>query len=442
MTVFFEGSLQDGIAQAVRDSKAVVCFVRDNAPLSSTWEDEYFKDDEVAQLLRHGSVTLRLTAGSQEAGFLSSFCPIAEFPAVIVIKNGKLEEYLLPGISKEAFKDRLTTVLHERKGSQPTTSSVQQHTAIPAAANHHSSPVSSTTSPISTKSAPRQSSSEASPSSPGSTSQTLQPAKGSHAQQSNPAKFDDPPAPMSQPVKQEKRSNPVRHTKSPSVTPQSPRKPSTSKASPATTEETKPQPRPAVPRGPPTEYRLQVRLFDGRSIRSSFTPTQTIRNDVRPWLDQQMTDDRRPYNLKHVLTPLPSRTLSTSEESQALRDLGLGSTANLVMIPVASYTEAYASAATSLPTRGLSAVYGVVTSAASIATNLVGSFLGYASSATESSTQAPSASTAPVENAQRPRTGGPNIRTLHDQQGGRDDSQFYNGNQLNFEPRASERKND
>jgi hypothetical protein len=31
-------------------------------------------------------VLLRLTAGTQEAGFLSSFCPIAEFPALIAIK--------------------------------------------------------------------------------------------------------------------------------------------------------------------------------------------------------------------------------------------------------------------------------------------------------------------------------------------------------------------
>lgn len=41
---------------------------------------------KVAQALGDKSVSLRLTAGTQEAGFLSSFCPIAEFPALIVIK--------------------------------------------------------------------------------------------------------------------------------------------------------------------------------------------------------------------------------------------------------------------------------------------------------------------------------------------------------------------
>jgi hypothetical protein len=188
------------------------------------------------------------------------------------------------------------------------------------------------------------------------------------------------------------------------------------------------EPKPVVPRGPPTEYRLQVRLFDGSSVRSSFTPTQNIRNDVRAWLDQKMEGDNRPYNLKHILTPLPSETLSATQESQTLRDLGLGSTANLVMVPVATYTEAY-SAAGSLPVRGISAIYNLASSAASAATGLVGSFLGYGSTAPTSDTAASSASPA-TGTSQRPRTTGPNIRTLRDQQDGRGNNQFYNGNQV------------
>lgn len=188
------------------------------------------------------------------------------------------------------------------------------------------------------------------------------------------------------------------------------------------------EPKPIVPRGPPTEYRLQVRLFDGSSVRSSFTPTQSIRNDVRAWLDQKMEGDNRPYNLKHILTPLPSETLSVTQESQTLRDLGLGSTANLVMVPVSTYTEAY-SAADSLPVRGISTIYNLASSAASTATGLVGSFLGYGSTAPASGASTPSPSPA-TGNSQRPRTTGPNIRTLRDQQDGRGNSQLYNGNQV------------
>ncbi|KAF7717282.1 Uncharacterized protein PECH_007561 [Penicillium ucsense] len=430
MATFFEGSLQDGIAQAVHD-----------ASLSSTWENEYFADKEVAQALRDGSVLLRLTAGSQEAGFLSSFCPVAEFPAVIVIKNGKLEEYLLPGISKEAFRDRITAVLSGRKLSQPAIALAQGQQQRQSAANAQSSVATSSPNPPAPAAVTQSPPPSSAISSRRSNSRESPATKTSGTQQ---AKQPEPrsTAPKPQSEKQEKLPSPTRHTRSTSTTSAHTRKGSVVKATSASTSEPNPKPQPSARRGPPSEYRLQVRLFDGRSIRSSFTPTQTIRNDVRPWLDQQMDGDKRPYNLKHVLTPLPSRTLSTSEESQALRDLGLGSTANLVMIPVASYTEAYASAATSLPARGISAVSNMVYTVASSAINFAGSFIGYGSGATEANPPASSASPAAVEHTPRSRTTGPNIRTLHDQRNSRDDSQFYNGNQLNFEPRASERKDD
>lgn len=50
------------------------------------------------------------------------------------------------------------------------------------------------------------------------------------------------------------------------------------------------------------EYRLQVRLFDGSSVRSSFSPLDTIHDGVRPWLDRQCADGTCPYTLKHILT--------------------------------------------------------------------------------------------------------------------------------------------
>ncbi|KAJ5886452.1 uncharacterized protein N7473_009126 [Penicillium subrubescens] len=434
MTIFFEGSLQEGIALAVREAKAVVCFVRDDAQLSSTWEQEYFSDNEVAQALGGKSVSLRLTAGTQEAGFLSSFCPVAEFPALIVIKNGKLEEYLLPGVSKDEFKGRILAVLGRQQ--TPSTTPAQQPQASTFAVDSNSSYSPPNTTPSAAISTPAHRR-------PSQSTNPL-PSTATHNSQES-AKSKKPLArhesAKPQPGRQDhgKKPAPVPENK---ATASQPTKPTIRKPPAPTVEDEEPKPRPPAPKGPPSQYRLQVRLFDGRSIRSSFTPTQTIRNDVRPWLDEQMTDDKRPYNLKHVLTPLPSRTLSVAEESQALQDLGLGSTANLVMIPVASYTEAYtAAAANSLPARGISAVYNMVSSVASSATSFVGSFIGYGTSAPESSTQAPSSpSPPPPETTRRRRTSGLNIRTLHDQRDERDDNQFYNGNQLNFEPRNQDRK--
>lgn len=41
---------------------------------------------QITQLLKDKAVILRLREGTQEAGFLSSFCPISKYPTVVVIK--------------------------------------------------------------------------------------------------------------------------------------------------------------------------------------------------------------------------------------------------------------------------------------------------------------------------------------------------------------------
>ncbi|KAJ5639719.1 uncharacterized protein N7484_007581 [Penicillium longicatenatum] len=421
MTSFYEGSLQDGIALALRETKAVVCFVRDENQTSSTWEEEYFAGEEIAQILDAGAVLLRITAGSQEAGFLTSLCPIAKFPTVIVINNGTLKEYLVPDISKDIFQSRLGVAV---KGQTPSEPVQQSQSSSPAV-----SPVPNITpAQYPTPQTVREASSSAQPKPRQDTSTAESATRNAQSKKPVPAKPQPPKVEQKKPVAQPKKE------------PLKPKQTIPSKKATPSSEERKPQP--PVPRGPPTQYRLQVRLFDGSSVRSSFTPTQTIRSDVRPWLDGQMGTEQRPYNLKHILTPLPSRTLSVSEETQSLQDLGLGSTANLVMVPVASYTDAYSTAGSSLPVRGISAVYNAVSSVASTATGLVGSLIGYgptAPAATGSGSSSASTS-ASSENTQRPRNTGLNIRTLGDQQNDRKDSQFYNGNQLNFEPRDQDRK--
>ena len=53
---------------------------------SSTWENEYLKDEQVTTALTTKAVTLRLNAGSQEAGYLAAYYPIPMVPAFIVIQ--------------------------------------------------------------------------------------------------------------------------------------------------------------------------------------------------------------------------------------------------------------------------------------------------------------------------------------------------------------------
>lgn len=241
---------------------------------------------------------------------------------------------------------------------------------------------------------------------------------------------------QSLPQKQQPRKEPenrsVSQTKQPDSRKNTEKRKETPETSTRKTVDT--EPRPKLAPTPPKQYRLQVRLFDGSSVRSSFTPSQTIRRDVRPWLDEKM-DEQRPYNLKHILTPLPNRTLTIADEEQTLEELNLGATANLVMVPIKSYTEAY-TAPPSLPARAVNTAYDLASSAVGTATGLVGSFFGYG--ATPSSQDTPAAgSSAPGGDARggsastRPAASrGPIIRTLHDQRREQGDSQLYNGNQV------------
>ncbi|KAJ5772156.1 hypothetical protein N7520_002685 [Penicillium odoratum] len=445
MTGFYQGSLQDGIALALRETKAVVCFVRDDTQMSLTWEEEYFAGEEIAQTLDAKAVALRITAGSQEAGFLTSICPIVKFPTVIVIHNGTLKEYLVPDITKAIFQSRLLIAVNGQTPSEPSQQSqirtaAGENSEVEASSPPGLSPVTNVTNvtptQLPTYPTPQNARVASSPTPPKPYEDKI-----TGEVNTNNAQPEKRVSPKRQAPEKEQKEPTARRVQTDKVPPKTKQTDTGKKATPSREE---PKPQPPVPRAPPSQFRLQVRLFDGSSVRSSFSPTQTIRSDVRPWLDGKMGTEQRPYNLKHILTPLPSRTLSVSEESQSLKDLGLGSTATLVMVPVSSYTDAYSGAGSSLPVRGISAVYNVVSSAASTATGLVGSLIGYgptAPAADRSGSSSPASASASSENT-RARNTGLNIRTLRDQQNDRKDSQFYNGNQLNFQPRDQDRKND
>ncbi|GLA80986.1 hypothetical protein AtubIFM56815_004618 [Aspergillus tubingensis] len=473
--MFYTGSLQEGIAAAVAESKAVVCFVRDDEQTSTEWEESYFTFDEevfntlytdvpasanaaqLSQLLQSRAVLLRFTKGSQEAGFLASFCPIVKFPTVVVIKNGMMCDYLVPDISKEDFRDRLLVKLDESRApvQQDVGSADAGGGEVPSAPVDSDAPATvSPPAPEPVSSAPVPAPAPAAepaptpaPSQPAPQPSTTEPEQPRDAAiREGKRRVDDARAEQQRPsptkkLQQQKQEPASKPTPRPVTQESKPKSKPTPKEKPSSVTPKEPATQPAErrPPSPPKQYRLQVRLFDGSSVRSSFTPTQTIRNDVRPWLDGQM-EERSPYNLKHILTPLPNRTLTIADEEQTLAELGLGSSANLVMVPIQSYTEAYSGAGASLPVRAVSSAYGLVSSAVGTATGLVGSFFGYGTTQSSGNETTPAASTASSgpHDAGRRRVNasrGPIIRTLRDAQNEGDDRQFYNGNQLNFQPR-------
>ncbi|THC98044.1 hypothetical protein EYZ11_002470 [Aspergillus tanneri] len=355
-----------------------------------------------------------------------------------MMRNGTLREYIIPEISKDTFHQRLRAALEDmnRPDNETTATSVQSsNIPIPTtparAATSQPTPAPAAVAPASTTVVPRQE--------PAPTQQpSINGKKSSPPRETKKTESRDESRPIPKPYPQSlkkdaKPAAPREPVKQKELQGSRIRIPQANTAAPATDKPVEvPQPI------PPKQYRLQVRLFDGSSIRSSFSPSQTIRGDVRPWIDSQYTEEKRPYNLKHILTPEPNRTLTIADEEQTLEELGLGSSANLVMVPINTYTEAYSSSAASLPVRAASSAYGIVSSVVGTATGLVGSIFGYVLQPAPAS-EASSTTSSPPENnrpGQRLSTSrSPTIRTLRDRRGSRDDSQFYNGNQLNFEPR-------
>lgn len=88
---------------------------------------------------------------------------------------------------------------------------------------------------------------------------------------------------------------------------------------------------------------LQVRLFDGSTLRARFKSDATPGGEVRRWVDEERTDGDAPYTFRVLLTPSPGRAIEPTEEIRSLLSLGLAPSATLVLVR-ARYAAAYAGA--------------------------------------------------------------------------------------------------
>ena len=178
------------------------------------------------------------------------------------------------------------------------------------------------------------------------------------------------------------------------------------------------------------ECAVQVRLFDGSTIRSRFSSDQTLRGNVRPWIDSTKPDDI-PYTFKQVSTPMPNRTLSISEEEQNLKSLGFSPSVTLVIVPVQGYTAAY-SGGQSIISKGISVGYNVMSAGAGVVGGSLQTLLGLGQSTTPGELpDTHNTRTQGIAEADSTGTGtNTNIRTLRDPRHDQDDQQLYNGNQV------------
>jgi len=95
--------------------------------------------------------------------------------------------------------------------------------------------------------------------------------------------------------------------------------------------------------GQPTKHAsIQVRLFDGSTLRSRFSSTDTL-EDVRQFVDENRKDGKQPYTFKVLLTPLPSKRIDVTEEGKTLQALELAPSATLILVHVPKHTATYSS---------------------------------------------------------------------------------------------------
>ena len=176
------------------------------------------------------------------------------------------------------------------------------------------------------------------------------------------------------------------------------------------------------------ECAIQVRMFDGSNIRHKFSSDATLRTDVRAWIDKERLDGDIPYTFKQILTPLPNRTLSISDEEESLQSLGLTPSATLIMVPVQGYTAAYDHQG--LVSRGASTGYSVIAGGAGMITGALRTVLGLGQATAQTNEPQENQAVGATEPEARGAGSNINIRTLRDQREGRDGHQLYNGNQV------------
>ncbi|KAJ4373846.1 hypothetical protein N0V83_002585 [Neocucurbitaria cava] len=427
---------------------------------------------QISNLLAQKAVLLRLQAGSTEAGFLAAFCDVTNTPTLVVIQNGKLELQLKSDVKKDEFTNSIRKVLGAEAipGSSaaptppPQTSTPEAaHTRTTVEAGEDLYGASQTFEPA-----------RPAPPTPAIISTSSAKDKGKQKATSSP---DPKPVPLAASVssaqqdardalRKKKRddADELARIKARIEADKAERKAQAEarKAERARERDTNAQTEAQARTTTSTKgsqakmVNLNVRLFDGRTIRSTFPRTATLQDDVRSWVDEEFAklsaDDPNinnarlpPYFFRHILAPQPSRELSAGDESQSLGDIDLAPSATLVLVPVKGYTEAYSGAGGGVvgtATGLIGGALGLVSSTVGFVGSTLGSVIGYGSSSTEAQTPGQTTESRLGHGTQRPAsTEGSNIRvtTLADQRAREPrDQQFYNGNQLDTVPRKDD----
>jgi hypothetical protein len=397
----------------------------------------------VSTLLVQKTVLLRIQAGSTEAGQLGQFCKLESIPTLVVIHNGRLVLQLESDATQNDFINALRKIFGANpipitspaQASTPPATTPDPPRAQAIAANEHDDLYGSP--PPTAKAKGKQKATAAPASNTVTPSVTavqqaardaLRKKKRDEAEELARVKARIEADRVERKAQAEARKVERERERNKEVQSQSQSQTTTStRGSQAKT------------------VNLQVRLFDGATIRSSFPRTATLQGEVRKWVDEEFgklaADDPNvnnkqlpPYFFRHILAPQPSRELSAGDESQSLGDIDLAPSATLVLVPVKGYTEAYSASGGGVvgtATGLVGGAFGLLSSTVGFVGSTLGSVFGSAPAA-EAPGQATGGGSAPQQPASSDAAA-IRVRTLADQRAREPtNQQFYNGNQVSI----------
>ncbi|KAI1067784.1 hypothetical protein LB507_010507 [Fusarium sp. FIESC RH6] len=446
--MFYEGTLQDGISTAVGQQKLVLCFVTDEGDESTQWENEFLTDDTLGDLLNEHAVALRLKAGSEEAGYLAQIFPLPRTPTVVIIKNGELKDYITSGTNKEEFLRRVKAALSSASAAvvpaatQPAPTQVDPPQPQPEThtASGQSSPA---TQPSSTSENVRRILAERAARLQAQREENERKVKEERARIKEKAKAEAEAGMNTDNARAHKAAEAVKKKRQQDQEERARilKRIEDDKAERRLRAEEREKQRIENMKGgdvaaslvsaPETKLAastktggmtaLQVRLFDGSTLRSRFKTNAPLK-EIRQWVDETRTDGAQPYTFKQVLTPLPNRNIDETEEDKAIGELGLSPSSTLVLIPVKKFTSAYDGDSQGIVSRIISFILGIFSW-------IFGLFGSGDERGRRGSVHGPASS------RERSR-----IREFQNPSNQQRDQQLYNGNSLNFEPRPEEEK--
>ncbi|KAF3917315.1 hypothetical protein AA313_de0209919 [Arthrobotrys entomopaga] len=501
-SIFFSGRIEVAIAAAVENKKLLACFVTDESDESNTWENDYLTNESVSSSLKDSAVAVRLLKDSTEVNYLNAFCTIATFPTLLIIRNGGAGvdglTIITNPISKEDFIAKIESTFSNQQpanlldgvnsgpsfpatapepttapatitttaASQPQTTSTEdeipensQFQRDSATARRLASIQQQHRERIARLKAQREAAEreEEKKKELARRSDTKAMAEAAETQKSRSNKqyaeeqkkrkmeMERERKRVLEQIKADREEMKIREMNRKAIAAEAAADSGSGASSAwegASSEKGKEREGGVVPAD--GQCNIAFRLLDGSRISNKFPADGTVEKHLRPWLDKNRHDGKHPYKLVVQSSSMSSKNI---EGSSTLSELGLYPSAILILKPISNARVSTAFAPVTRSSTGpqhnfliafllsiwlmIKTFLGLENPAASV---IVGEKEAPKSgdSSTTSAESSSGSSASAAKDAARKR-----IRTLHDGDGGKR-SAYYNGNQLDFEPKKGD----